>query len=229
MLNDLKKSLWPIIVIGVSLFLLPAIIQILGIDPDDDSILYSILNSSLIQVLGILLTTFSAAVYLIILLKEKRSKEILAKADINDPIWDENSLKYQTRATFYKVQSAFKNHEIAPLLDQATPGFISWFRQILNDKDEDKIAPTYIDITETRIICCKDFLNNEEDKFVGYIGGNIIPVRDDADSPRKEFSEMYHFVRSQNGWLLNKIDGSNLWNLISFSSRYEQKKYSSGN
>jgi len=222
MLNDLKKSLWPIIVIGISLLLIPTIVQLLHLDPDEDAWLYLILNSNLVQVLGILLAIFSGGVYLTILLKEKRSETILTEAGEIDPIWDEDSLKNQTRAAFYKVQGALRHHEIEPLRDYATPEFISWFQQVLSDKRESNIAATDIDITETRIICCADFLNNDKDRFVGYIRGNLVEDQNNEDSLKKEFSEMYHFVRARSGWLLNKIDGTNFWNLLSFSSKYQK-------
>jgi hypothetical protein len=166
---------------------------------------------------------FPGSIYLVVLLKEKRAENILVKADCNDPIWDEDSLKNQTRATFYKVQGCLRNDDITPIMGYATEEFISWFKKVLENKNENKIASAYIDITETRIICCEDFLHNDKDRFVGYIKGNLLRDEDgdENDSPKKEFSEVYYFVRFKNDWFLNKIDSSTLWNLLSFNSKYQ--------
>src|SRR5215467_6753629 len=95
-----------------------------------------LLNSNFIQLIGLIFTTFSGSAYVIILLKEKRSEKILTKAEYNDPIWDEGSLKNQTRATFYKVQGCLRNDDITPIMGYATEEFLSWFKKVLENKSE---------------------------------------------------------------------------------------------
>jgi predicted lipid-binding transport protein (Tim44 family) len=222
MIRSIKNLLWPVIFIGVTLFLLPTIADALGGDSGKHgNVLAFLKNSSgVIQGIGILLAACSGAGFLFVSYKEKRSLATLEVAGNKDPIWDEDSLKYQTRYAFYRVQHAWETRDMSGLQGYATPEFISWFKDVLQKKPAE--AMSNIDITETHVVCCQNYTDNDKDKFDGYIKGNLIEPADEDQTPTKDFTEIYHFVRSGNDWLLNKINSGNILNLLLLENKEQE-------
>ena len=244
---NIKNLLWIIISVSVSILLLPTLIGIFGLHNEiiqfimangDDIYAVIVLSSSILS--GILILLISD--------REKKAKATLAMALKKDAIWDIDSLTYHTRMIFYKVHNAWNNNDPTGLQDYFTLEFLEWFKEILANKTEDAQQDKNLifNITGTNIICCQDFLNNDKDKFVGYIQGNLIEAGDPEETADdgtftdnnggtwkfstnggetgdKEFSEVYHFCRSQDDWLLNKIDFRiSIWNLLSETNKFEQ-------
>lgn len=222
MFNEIKNSLKIIFTIGFSLALLPTIADIFGHSSQERNNILSLLTNyaTVIQFIGIFLTSLPTIIYFLILSKEKRSKNVLKLAVSNDPIWDIESLKYHTRFIFYKVQCAWKDETTDALKGYATPEFISWFKEEIKNKTTNKTSA--IDVSQTRIVYCQDFVENEMDKFAGYLKVNIMEDNGKEKLSKKEFSEIYHFVRFQNDWLLNKVAGGGIWNLFFVSSKHEE-------
>lgn len=235
MFKDLKKALQIFIVTAVSMFLMPTILGLLGFKSNDIGNLYT-----LFLLLGILSSIFSGVIVIIVFYKSKNADRLLQKAVARDPIWDEDSLKVQMRAVFYKVLTAWNNEDASSIKEYVTEDYFQSFKKRLTTKTEVSFADILnrIDISETRIICCQDFLNNEEDKFVGYVTWNFSSDNNNDDDSEgsviingdngrnddpKTFSEMYHFIRIGNDWLLNKSDDNvGFWNLVTEKSIYEQ-------
>lgn len=235
MFKDLKKVLQIFIVTAVSMLLMPTILRLVGFK------LYDIKNIyTLFLFLGILSSIFSGVIAIIIIYKSKNADRLLQKAAARDAIWNEDSLKVQTRAVFYKVLTAWNTEDVSLIKECVTEDYFQFFKKRLTTKTEVSVANIVnrIDISETRIICCQDFLNNEADKFVGYLTwnfsrdnsedddseGSVIIASDNRrnDDPEK-FSEMYHFIRIRNDWFLYKSDDNvGLLNLLSEKSIYEQ-------
>lgn len=222
MIKQIKNSIKTVIVVGISLFLIPTIADIVGNNSGERNFIMSFFRNfgSLLQLIGIITTSSSGIIYFVISLKEKKSEQVLEKASMHDSIWNVESLKYQTRFIFYKIQGALENKKIDSLQNYTTSDFILWFKKIIENNIDTTINT--IDIIETRIICCQDFQQNDKDKFVGYLKGTVVQVTGSGEHSKKEFEEAYHFVRCQNDWLLNKIDSDSIWNLISYSSKYEE-------
>ena len=222
MFKGIKDALKPIIILSISLLLFPTIAEMIGKNFDERNRVFSFLaNSSfVIQSIGIIITSLSGTLFVFILYKEKKVKEVLVKAGIRDAIWDLEHLKYHTRFVFYKIQNSWENDNITSLQDYATPEFILWFKDVLKSKGNKNYNE--VNISDTRIICCEDFLNNDKDKFVGYIMGYLIADGDTDSSYKKQFSEEYHFVRFQNDWLLSKIGSGNIFNIAFSTNKFEQ-------
>ena len=236
MFKNLKKLLQFFIVATISMFLFPTILRLVGMET------YDFRNiSSLLIFLGITASIFSGVIAIIIIYKSKKADRLLQKAAARDGIWDEENLKVQTRAVFYKVLTAWNNEDASLMKEYVTDDYLQFFKKRLATKTEAKVTDILnsIDISETRIICCQDFLNNEKDRFVGYLTWNFSNDNNEEgdDSERSvsiewgnrqndvpaQFSEMYHFIRDGNDWLLNKSDDNvGFWNLLTERSIYEQ-------
>jgi hypothetical protein len=243
MYKSIKNLLRVIISISVSILLLPALIKVFNIDLRQYDILGSLLHNSqgIYVVISVLSAIVSAILLLLIADKEKKAKLVLTEAVNKDAIWDIDTLTYNTRLVFYKVQSAWNNSDITQVKDFATPEFLDWLKEQLKNKMADDEQDINFDITDTNIICCQDYLNNNKDRYEGYIQGNIVDTNsytpDDTDvqdgsakisfgnedTGPKKFSEVYHFIRSENDWLLNKIDFKiSIWGLLAERNKFEQ-------
>ena len=242
MYKNIKNLLWVIISISVSMLLLPTLIKVFNIDLRQYDILGSLLHNSqgIYAVIAVLSSIISAILLLLIADKEKKAKIVLTEAVNKDAIWDIDTLTYHTRLVFYKVQSAWNNGDTTPLKDFVTPEFLDWLKEQLKNKTEDDEQDIDFDITDTNIICCQDYLNNNKDRYEGYIQGNIVDTGDtdtsadtqdgtakisfgNEDTSPKKFSEVYHFIRAGNDWLLNKIDFKiSIWSLLAKRNKFEQ-------
>jgi predicted lipid-binding transport protein (Tim44 family) len=234
MFKDLKRLLQFFIVTAVSMFLFPTILRLLGFESFDVQNI-----STLLILAGIVSSTISGAIAVIIIYKSKNAERLLQNAAARDAIWNEDSLKVQTRSVFYKVLTAWTNEDASLIKECVTDEYFQFFKIRLATKNEAKVTNIVnsIDISETRIICCQDFVNNEEDKFVGYISWNFSNndnEEEDSEGPAvhwgnkrdndpTKFSEIYHFVRVANDWLLNKSDDKlGFRNLLTEKSIYEE-------
>ena len=223
MFNQLKNALKPVIVMSVGLLLLPTLTDILNKTWPRFSNLFSFISgyAFVFQLTGVSLTSLSGSLFLFILYKEKRTEKILASENNNNNSeWNFEALKYNTRFIFYKVQAALNSNDISVLQNYATPQFLSWFKEVLVNNKNKSIAS--IEVEETHVICCRDFLNNNKDQYVGYIKGGLIITGDDDQQYEQSFSEVYHFIRAGNDWLLNKISSAGIWNIAFLNNNFEE-------
>ena len=139
--------------------------------------------SNLLIFLGITASIFSGVIAIIIIYKSKNADRLLQKAAARDAIWNEENLKVQTRAVFYKVLIAWNNEDASLVKEYVTDDYLQFFKKRLATKTEANVTDILnsIDISETRIICCQDFLNNEKDKFVGYLTWNFSNDNNEED------------------------------------------------
>jgi len=121
-------------------------------------------------------------------------------------------MKIQARSTLYRMDTAWRNKDASALENDLTQECFLKFRdEINNGSAGDRKYSGPLSIDETRIICCQDYLNNEEDKFVAYIKG----TEADGDTTRG-FVAVLYFSRQGTYWLLNKIHyGMGVWDLLS--------------
>ena len=114
MYKSIKKLLWIIISISLSILLLPTIIKVSGIDLRQYDILRSLMANSneIYAIIFISASVGSATLLLLINDKERNAKIVLTEAVSKDAIWDIDTLTYHTRMVFYKVQSAWNNNDI---------------------------------------------------------------------------------------------------------------------
>lgn len=158
MFKDLKRLLQFFIVATVSMFLFPTILRLLGFESFDIENI-----STLLIIASIVSSIISSVIAVIIIYKSNNAERLLKKAAARDMIWNEEGLKIQTRSVFYKVLTAWNNQDASLIKEYVTEEYFQSFKARLTTKNEAKIPNILnnIDISETRIICCQDFVNNE--------------------------------------------------------------------
>jgi hypothetical protein len=164
--------------------------------------------------------------FTIVLWKSEFSKKILSKISLNDNFWSMDSMKINARKTFMRIQDAWEARDINRVKDIITPELYTKYDSMLVDmenKGERNIIKNIV-ISELRIISCEDYLDDSKDRYVAHIKGSLLdytihePSKEIVKNPyrtREDFTDTYHFVRSNNKWLLEHIDNSvNLWDII---------------
>lgn len=165
----------------------------------------------LMQVLFLVGGILSGLLALAIAWKTNRAHGVLRRAAIQDRAWLKNHLEIQARNIFYKVQHAWDARDVASLTSECTSTFMDYFKNKLERRKiiHDKLDIGYIDISNTQIVGCEDHVDNSKDKYCVILTGHIRlhhagGSRDPIDSA---FTEMYHFVRNGERWLLHEISG----------------------
>ncbi|HTB52004.1 MAG TPA: hypothetical protein VK718_04445 [Ferruginibacter sp.] len=218
MFTDLKKFFKSFLVLAVSLFFWPTVVQVFSTNSPMGQAFFSNLNT-VSRLLGVLFLLASAVVGVLIIYKEKTSDRILAEATDKDRFWNKDEMTLQIKSVFYKVQSAWEGNDITCIKNYATVDFLDSFSELLKTKNENSHVIDTIEISEAQVIGSQDFINNKNDKFIGYIKGSFgtTAIDPQTNEPiRKEFSEMYHFIRGDDDWMLDSINYKvGIWNLLS--------------
>jgi hypothetical protein len=159
---------------------------------------------------------------LAIIYKSGKAQKVLETCEQSESIWERVSLLKFTERAFYDIQHAWMNQN----MDLAY-GFITtrMYHDFQHGLAYQRKAGIYnflgeIDIKETRLVGIEDYGNNNLNKFTVYISGTMIDeiikkgytVR--SSTPKKSFNHLYHFVRENDMWLLNKVTTNlDLWNV----------------
>lgn len=179
-------------------------------------------NSSTISAsvtLLIIIGLFVTAVPTLAFWKSNISKKIITKSIALDTIWNVAALKSYTQQTFLKIQNAWENKDLKPLLDILTPDLYDKFSVRLKnliEKDEKNYLRS-IEFTIFEIIGCEDRKDNSKDRYIAYIEGRLLnyttlestgQIIKNSRKEKSDFSCTYHFVRIENEWKLEQINDS---------------------
>jgi hypothetical protein len=170
----------------------------------------------------------------LVLWKSEFSRKVLSRITQNDSFWNIDSMKQNARKTFLKIQDAWGSRDLSSVKDLITPDLYSKFDSKLSEMkskgDINKIKN--IIIKELRIISCEDFIDDSKDRYVAHIRGSFVDytinefsneIVKNPSRIRENFIYTYHFVRSNNKWLLEDIDDSvSLWDIIRLRNYKEQ-------
>ncbi|MDP4149663.1 MAG: hypothetical protein Q8927_11385 [Bacteroidota bacterium] len=165
----------------------------------------------IVMILGALLSVSLSVVLVFANFKERKASTIIGEAAARDPFWNLNDMQLQARSTIYQLQNAWDRRDASIIKDCSTPAcYTSFDSEIRNRPVKDADPTDVLDIQETRIICCEDHENNNDDKFAAFIDGTL--SFSEADH---EFTVVLHFLRSGNTWLLDKIHHrTGIWDLV---------------
>lgn len=180
-----------------------------------------------------LMGLYSVMVTVILLMKSSRGEKTAQLAAETDRIWDIKLMRSHSKDIFLRMQKAWMNRDIASVKSRITNDLYEDYGrqlQVMKENYEKNIIKD-INITEINIISCEDYHDNSRDTFVAYIKGTILDytinektgyvIKNENKEP-EEFVDTYHFVRSNNRWLLNEIDNEVSLSDLLFAGNYKE-------
>lgn len=150
-------------------------------------------------------------------LKSHFAAKVMTHASNKDTFWNAAELKKHAERTFYEIQDAWENRNMAKVKDKVDENLYSEYTTLLAPMiaRHEKNILSQIQIDEIRIIGCEDHIDNSKDRYIAYIQGRLLNyvINEDTQeiikNPSKtlsNFSDSYHFVRNNNNWILEIID-----------------------
>ncbi|MCF4101891.1 Tim44-like domain-containing protein [Gillisia sp. M10.2A] len=163
-----------------------------------------------------LLLFFWMIKYGLIKFKKSKAERLLTKIESEDQIWNSKNIAIRVNEAFYKVQEAWmaRDQNIAK----------NYMSQKIYDKHklqtDELIKKGWINVLEnvklhqSTIISVKDFINNKKDTFSVLINASMVDyhinektkqVTEGVTYRSQDFEEIWHFIRIDNNWCLDKI------------------------
>ena len=155
----------------------------------------------------------------IVTMKSDRSKKLIAASEAADAFWNYDEMIALTNDVYLKMQAAWMAREIDLVKDIITESLYVDYRSRL-DYLKQKHEINYvegIEIKQVSIVGEEDHKDNEKDTYTAYVKGRMLDytasdetneIIENKDLEKSDFSDLYHFTRHENKWLLNKIDNN---------------------
>lgn len=170
----------------------------------------------LLYLLYPLLLVYAAIVTWLLARKSREAKAALARA-AQDPAWDHDELKSRIEYVFFKVQRAWteRDQEIARscMSDRIYQKHKLQTDQMLQEDTRNVLEA--INLSKATIVEVADFQDNAKDQLWAAVEGSMIDytlrlrtgeVIKGRRNKAEGFSELWKFVRTPQGWVLDEID-----------------------
>jgi hypothetical protein len=166
-------------------------------------------------------------------LKSYFAAKIMTHASNKDTFWNTDELKKHAEKTFHEIQHVWENRNIDKIKDVVDKELYLHYNTLLSSmiQRHEKNILSQIQIDEIRIIGCEDYIDNSKDRYIAYIQGRLLDytineltqeIIKNSSKTLSNFSASYHFVRSDNTWILEKIDNDvTMQDLIQTKNSFE--------
>ncbi|HNZ71397.1 MAG TPA: Tim44-like domain-containing protein [Prolixibacteraceae bacterium] len=184
----------------------------------------------------ILVGIYSFIVTVALYIKVDKSRTVIENGEINGSFWNFEQMRDHSKRVFLKMQHAWMNRDINRVKDLISPRLYEDLKAHLEFMTEngEKNILSGIDIKSIKIIGCEDYLDNNQDSFIAHIKGSMLDytinektsqVIKNADKSVETFTDTYHFIRTDNQWLLDYIDNHvSIWDIIKTRNYYETSR-----
>lgn len=159
---------------------------------------------------------YSAIISYVAYLKDQKCRALAHDLSRKDPIWDADAIRRRIELIFMKVQDAWmeRDQSIAKeVMSQRL--FDNHKRQTdrMLEKKEKNILENIV-LNECRLVQVMDYKDDSRDKLTVLIKAAMVDYTIDevtqkiisGDKEKKPFKEIWKFVRSEHGWVLDEID-----------------------
>ncbi|MGB9937518.1 MAG: TIM44-like domain-containing protein [Methanobacterium sp.] len=167
--------------------------------------------------------------------KNNDAKKLSKEIEKHDPAWNFNELEKHVIDTFYKIYEARteRNHNI--MAGYTTPKLYNTYKSQIDSL----IARNYhhsfgrIYLDKVKIMGINDYKDDNKDSFWAYIKGSAFSyythyhtgsIISGNSAKRTHFREMWKFVRTSRGWVLDRRDPYVIWSFLeaeSFTEGYD--------
>jgi predicted lipid-binding transport protein (Tim44 family) len=159
---------------------------------------------------------YSAIITLKVREKSEACKELLAKLQKLDPVWDLDAIRRRVSEVFFKVQEAWMERDQNLAKDCMSKAIFDKHKMQTDEliAQHRRNVLEDINLIETEIVDVEDFADNKRDRFWVYLNGSMRDFMADdrtrdivsgKDTPEK-FTELWKFIRAGDTWVLDEID-----------------------
>jgi len=151
--------------------------------------------------------------------KSAETKELLKKISEFDSSWNFDNIKNNIETAFFKLQEAWmeRNQDIAK--DYLSQSLYEKHKTQTDNmiKAHEKNILRNISLLEHKMVQVSDYSDNSKDAFWVYIKGSMIDYTINDENGNKiagkeddesAFIELWKFIRSDNGWVVDEIDSN---------------------
>jgi hypothetical protein len=171
---------------------------------------------------------FSGILLTVLLYKERQAAKAIQKAAATDSVWQRSDLHLQSRSALYHVFHAWSLQDFSLLVDVATDDFLkemaAWGQP---PSCLDPHLVNSVEVTETKIVACDDYLDDEKDSYTSLISGFFLSPKNQqavgyVEVDKTPFKLTCTFIRVDSGWRLNEMnDHITLGSMLALSSTSE--------
>lgn len=213
---------------GGSLKGLGSLLELSGLQITDTIMLYLIFG------LIIVLVIIAFIIWKFYYKKNSDAKALSKEIEKHDAVWNLNELKKHVIDTFYKVHEARveRNQNIAR--HYVAPPLYTTYKSHTDTLLARNYRPVFnrVHLDKVKIMGINDYKDDSKDAFWAYIKGSAFDYHIDSfsrvisgnSSKPSHFREMWRFVRTPQGWVLDRRDPYVIWSLLeveSFTEGYE--------
>ncbi|WP_165797442.1 Tim44 domain-containing protein [Solimonas fluminis] len=189
-------------------------------------------GGGLVVILYPLLLVYAGIVTWLLRRKSREARAALALA-ARDKAWDPDELKARIEQVFFKVQNAWtlRNQDLARdcMSERLYRKHKLQTDQMIQDGTRNILE--CVNLSKATIVEIADFRDNAKDRLWACMEGSMIDyhirlstgavAKGSKDKP-EDFSELWKFIRTPQGWVLDEIDQSvDLSDLMGFKSIVE--------
>ena len=184
-------------------------------------------------ILLIPLLIFNGVLFLLIKHKVKQNKKLIEEAAKSDSSWNYEWMMNYAKEMFFVVQEAWTKRSTDLIKNNITAQLDKEYSDVFLEMRENHVINVIknIDIKEIKIIGAKDYIDNHKDCFQAHIKGRLTDYTIDETTDEiiinpikysNPFTDIFHFVRSENGWMLDCIENDPSVRQIIFSKTFKE-------
>ena len=224
LLTGVRMRIVAFIIFIINLFLVPSVVFAKGGSPKvtDDTFFFVFTVIGAIIVLAIV--AFAIWKYK----KNKDAKDLAGEIEKYDDAWNIKKLENHVKETFHKVYEARTRQDpsiarkyVTPSLYNAPKSHTDAFFETI-----DKVSNKRVHLDKVKIMGINDYKDDSKDSFWAYIQGSsyddyIFTIRLISGGPpmkKTNFREMWKFVRTPQGWVLDRRDPYVVWSFLQAKS-----------
>jgi hypothetical protein len=175
---------------------------------------------------------YSAIVTLKVREKSQACKELLARLEKLDPVWNLDAIRRRVNEVFFKVQEAWVERDQTLAKDCMSQAIFNKHKmqtdQMIAEHRRNVLED--INLIETEIVDVQDFADNKRDQFWVYVKGEMRDFMADdrtrdivsGNEDKEKFTELWKFIRAGDTWVLDEIDQKvSLFDLKGFKATTE--------
>jgi predicted lipid-binding transport protein (Tim44 family) len=164
-----------------------------------------------------ILIVYSLAVSWLVASKNRQCKDLTARLEAFDPMWNMDAISARVEETYFKVQEAWAARDQDIAKDYMSPRLYAKHKaqtdQMIREGRRNVLEN--VNLKQAKVIGVRDLRDDAKDRFWVHLKGSMVDytVNDTTGGvvagsmgKAENFTEIWSFVRGEKGWVLDEID-----------------------